>query len=102
MGVCYALIVEEIQTFLPFVNTDNMFVWVGVTVVIAQALDNAVFQPIVLGSAVNLHPLVVIIGVMGGSTMFGIPGMLLAIPFIVVVKVIVNTTFKEMKAYRIT
>ena len=25
------------------------------------------FQPIVLGKAVNLHPLVVIIGVMGGS-----------------------------------
>ena len=83
------------------VTVDNMIIWVLITVGIAQGLDNAVFQPIVLGSAVSLHPLVVIIGVMGGSILLGFAGMLFAIPTIVIFKVVFVTFFEQMKAYRI-
>ena len=38
-----------------------------IVVAIVQLADNAVFQPYVLGNAVDLHPLVVILGVMGGA-----------------------------------
>lgn len=101
VGLGYGLVLEEINPILPFISIDNLFVAIFVCVLIAQLLDNTVFQPIVLGSAVNLHPLVVIIGVMGGSVIFGFAGMLLAIPSIVILKVIIETLFKELKAYRI-
>ncbi|MCB0414226.1 MAG: AI-2E family transporter [Bdellovibrionales bacterium] len=101
VGTSYALIVENIDPIIPFMTTDNLFIGVIAVVGIAQLLDNVIFQPIVLGSAVNLHPLVVIIGVMGGSIIFGFSGMLLAIPFIVITKVIIETAFKELKAYKI-
>ena len=38
---------------------------------------------------------------MGGSVIFGFAGMLLAIPAIVIFKVVTETLFKEMKAYGI-
>src|SRR5690606_6435941 len=69
-GVFYALIAENVNPALPFLTADHILIGVMVTVAIAQLLDNAVFQPLVLGSAVNLHPLLVIIGVLGGSLIF--------------------------------
>lgn len=101
VGASYALIVEEIAPVLPFVNTDNMMLWVIVAVGIAQVLDNAFFQPVILGSAVSLHPVIVILGVMGGSILFGTAGMLLAIPFIVIVKGVITTLFKQLRAYQL-
>ena len=101
VGMIYALIAESVVPVLPFVSPEDLVVWVLVTVGIAQTMDNAVFQPIVLGSAVSLHPLVVIFGVMGGSIIFGFAGMLFAIPAIVIVKVIISTLFDELKAYHL-
>lgn len=99
IGASYGIIAEEIHPILPFVTLDNLLVGVLATVAIAQTLDNVYFQPIVLGKAVDLQPLLVIFGVMGGSIVFGMAGMLLAIPVIVVVKVVVATLFKELRAY---
>ncbi len=102
-GLIYALLAEpeNVNAILPFCTADNMIFGVLVTVGIAQGMDNAVFQPIVLGSAVELHPLVVVIGVMGGSILFGFAGMLFAIPAIVIVKVVAFTLLKKLKDYRI-
>jgi predicted PurR-regulated permease PerM len=64
-------------------------------------LEDVVFQPFVIGGAVNVHPLVVVIAVIGGSLIMGLWGMLFAIPTVVVVKTAVETFFKELKDYRI-
>ncbi|MBT4268672.1 MAG: AI-2E family transporter [Deltaproteobacteria bacterium] len=101
VGMSYALIAEDMQPVLPFIDPDNIIIWVLITVGIVQALDNVVFQPIVLGTAVSLHPLVVIFGVMGGSVVFGFAGMLFAIPTIVIVKEVLSTLVHEMKAYHL-
>lgn len=101
VGMTYALIAEDMTPILPFIDPQDIVIWVLITVGIAQALDNVVFQPIVLGSAVSLHPLVVIFGVMGGSIIFGFAGMLFAIPAIVIVKVIFSTLFTELRAYNL-
>ena len=70
-------------------------------VLTAQFLDNAIFQPLVLGKAVNLHPLVVVIAVTGGSIVGGFWGMLLAIPTIVILKVVISTLYRQAKEYYI-
>lgn len=101
VGLFYALIAEQIAPVLPIVNLENLFLAVFLAVVVAQVLDNAIFQPIVLGSAVNLHPLVVILGVMGGGAVFGFAGMLLTIPAIVVCKEVLSTIYRELRAYRL-
>jgi predicted PurR-regulated permease PerM len=84
---------------MPTVNSENFVIWVIVAVTLAELLKNVVYEPIVLGGAVNLHPLVVVIGVLGGAVLFGLVGMLLAIPTITVVNVLVSSTAKQLKAY---
>lgn len=101
VGISYAMIVENIDPLLPFLSSESAILGVVIVVITVQLLDNAYFGPVILGKAVNLHPLVVIIGVSGGSILFGFTGMLFAIPTIVMIDVIISTVYKQLKAYYI-
>jgi predicted PurR-regulated permease PerM len=97
----YALIAENLQPLIPGLDPNNLPVYVMILVLITHVLDDVVFQPFVLGSAVSIHPLVVIVAIISGSLIMGLWGMLFAIPTVVVVKTAVETLFKELKDYRI-
>jgi predicted PurR-regulated permease PerM len=101
IGLSYALVAEDISPLIPGLNPNNLALYVVILVVITHVLDDVVFQPFVLGSAVNIHPLVVVVAIIGGSFIMGLWGMLFAIPTVVVVKTAVATFFKELKDYRI-
>ena len=45
-----------------------------------QQFDNDLLAPIVFGKNLELHPLVVLAGIVGGSTLFGAFGAILAVP----------------------
>jgi len=98
-GLAYALLAHEIHPLLPTVTTDNLAIWVIAAVGLAELIKNAVYEPMVLGGAVKLNPLVVVIGVMGGAILFGLAGVLLAIPTISVFKVFVSSTARQLKTY---
>jgi predicted PurR-regulated permease PerM len=98
-GLAYALLAEEIHPLIPLVSADTFAIWVVAAVALAELLKNAVYEPIVLGGAVELHPLVVVIGVVGGATLFGAAGVFLAIPTITVVRVLVASSARHLKAY---
>jgi predicted PurR-regulated permease PerM len=98
-GLGYALLAENVRPLLPFVTTETFAIWVVVAVAFAELLKNVVYEPVVLGGAVKLHPLVVVVGILGGATLFGPAGMLLAIPTITVVRVLVASAAKHLTAY---
>lgn len=52
---------------------------VGLTVIVGS-FDGDVLQPLVMGKAVNLHPLAIVIVIAGGSIALGIVGALIAVP----------------------
>jgi predicted PurR-regulated permease PerM len=97
----YALIAENLQPLIPGLDPNNLPLYVVILVGITHVLDDVVFQPFVVGSAVNIHPLVVVVAIIAGSLIMGLWGMLFAIPTVVVVKTAVETLFKELKDYRI-
>ncbi len=97
----YSLIVENAHPLIPFVTVDNLMLAVVAVVMVVHLLDNAVFQPLVVGKAVNLHPLVVILGVFGGSMMFGFAGLIFAIPTIVIITTVFKTFFLGLERYKI-
>lgn len=45
-----------------------------------QQLESNVLQPLLMGKAVNLHPLVVLLGVTTGTYLFGLTGAFLTVP----------------------
>jgi predicted PurR-regulated permease PerM len=101
IGLGYALIAEGVTPIIPGLDPNDLAVYVVILVAVTHVLDNAIFAPFVLGSAVNLHPLVIAIAILSGSLLMGMMGMLFAVPTVVVVKTAVETLFKELKAYRI-
>ena len=87
----YALIAENVEPLIPGLDPSSLPLYVVILVGITHVLDDLVFQPFVLGSAVNIHPLVVVVAIIGGSLIMGLWGMLFAIPMVVVVKTAAET-----------
>ncbi len=98
-GLCYTLLADRIHPLLPMINTGNVAIWLVAGVLLIELLKNIVFEPLVLGGASQLHPLVVVIGVLGGGSLFGLAGLLLAIPTITIVKAFVSSASTQLKAY---
>jgi len=101
-GLAYALVTEGLHPLLSVMGDGrSVAIWVIAAVALAELVKNAIYEPVVLGSAVKLHPLVVVIAVASGAGLFGFAGVLLAIPSIVALKVFVASTARQLKAYRI-
>lgn len=59
-------------------------------VLVVQEIEGHVLQPLIMGTAVKVHPLAVVLAVAGGSMLAGIPGALFAVPFAAVLNVMVR------------
>jgi predicted PurR-regulated permease PerM len=59
-------------------------------VLLVQQVEGHILQPLVMGSAVKVHPLAVVFAVAAGSFIAGIPGALFAVPIIAVLNVMVS------------
>ncbi len=58
---------------------------VAVVALVVQQLDNDVLAPVIYGKSLQLHPLVILLGITAGTALFGFVGTLLAVPVIAVV-----------------
>jgi predicted PurR-regulated permease PerM len=65
-------------------------------VILVQQLEGHVLQPLIMGRAVAIHPLVVIIGIASGVVLAGIIGALVAVPLIAVL----NTAVRRLSRRR--
>jgi predicted PurR-regulated permease PerM len=73
-----AILVGIVTVFADFpIDTIIWAIWA----IVYQQLENTVIQPQIQRRAVDLNPFVVLVSVLFGSTLFGILGALLAIPF---------------------
>lgn len=63
-------------------------IWVLVAYLGIQAVESNVIQPIVMSQAVELHPAVVIFGLLIMGTLFGFVGLLLAVPLVAALQVL--------------
>lgn len=59
-------------------------------VLFVQQVEGHVLQPLIMGTAVKVHPLGVVLAVAAGSMLAGIPGALFAVPVAAVANVMVN------------
>lgn len=59
-------------------------------VLLVQQVEGHVLQPFIMGSAVEVHPLAVVLAVATGGFVGGIPGALFAVPIVAVINVVVG------------
>jgi len=75
----------------------NAVVLVLVMIFIHQIVFDNILAPRVIGGSVNLHPLLTLISLMAGGTLFGIGGTLLAVPVAAALQVILIRLFPQFK-----
>jgi predicted PurR-regulated permease PerM len=61
-------------------GTTGTLIGITLTFIVAQFVDTYILQPIVLGDRVGVHPFFIILSVILGNEIWGIMGMVLAIP----------------------
>lgn len=66
----------------------SVLIGIILTFTIAQFLESYVLQPYVVGDRVDLHPFLVILAVVLGNSLWGIIGMILAIPILAIIMII--------------
>ncbi|MGC2200740.1 MAG: AI-2E family transporter, partial [Stellaceae bacterium] len=66
----------------------------GFAIALRLSLDNVV-GPLVLGEAARIHPVIVIISFVCGAILFGVVGLLLAVPIAVCVKIALEQYYAE-------
>jgi predicted PurR-regulated permease PerM len=82
-----AIIVGIVTLFSDFpIDTIVWAVWA----VVYQQIENTVIQPRIQARAVQLEPLIVLISVLFGSTLFGVMGALLAIPVAAAIQITIR------------
>ena len=85
-----AVFTGTLAVFLALVyNGPWIALWMLVVVLGVQQIEGHVLQPLLMGSAVKVHPLAVVLVVAGGAMIAGIPGALFAVPLAAFVNVVV-------------
>ncbi|MDD3146489.1 MAG: AI-2E family transporter [Candidatus Riflebacteria bacterium] len=69
---------------------------IAVAVVVIQSVDGWYLQPYVVGENAGLHPLVVMLALAIAASLAGIPGMVIAVPAAVILKVLGRELYHEL------
>lgn len=78
-------------TISPIVGTFTL-----ISIVVVQLLENNFYQPLIMGKAMQLHPVTIIVGLLLFEHFFGIIGMIVATPVIACLKVILTYIDEKM------
>jgi predicted PurR-regulated permease PerM len=113
LGIPFALLLGlfgGLISFIPFVGAvasaippvllaltsdPILAVWVILVYTAIQQIESNLIQPIVMSHAVALHPAVVLFGLLIMGTLFGIVGLLLAVPLTATVQVLIRELWVE-------
>lgn len=63
---------------------------VGIVIILLQQIDANIINPKILGTSLNLSPILVIFAVSVGGSYFGVLGMFLGVPAIAFIKLLIN------------
>jgi len=71
---------------------------IGVIFIVGQFLEGNVITPKLLGGSVGMHPLWILFSIMAGASLFGILGMMIAVPVAASVGVLINFALERYQA----
>ncbi|MDP4116673.1 MAG: AI-2E family transporter [Bacteroidota bacterium] len=88
---------------ISFVTNGNVsqFPQIFILIVIIYIIDNGFVQPTVFSKNLDIHPIIIMLLIIAGSQIAGLPGMLFAIPTATVVKTLVKEIYFAFKKYKI-
>jgi predicted PurR-regulated permease PerM len=70
---------------------------IGIVIIVAQVLDNVVFQPVIYSASVKAHPLEIFLIILIAGNIFGIAGMIFAVPGYTVLRLLMIEYWKILE-----
>jgi predicted PurR-regulated permease PerM len=99
LGTAVGILLASILAVLKFgLGWELLGVWA--TFAVVQGLEGFVITPRIMGEKVGLHPLVVMLALLVGGNLFGVWGMLLAIPVTAAAEVLVGEWVQRYRGSR--
>ena len=69
-------------------GSSGMLIGIVVTYSIVQFTQSYILEPLVVGREISINPVFTIIGIVGGELLWGVAGMILALPLLGIIKII--------------
>ena len=84
-----------------FIKSPLTFVWVAFLCWFLQWIEQNVVGPKLFSSSSGLHEVVILISIIVGGGIFGVWGMILAVPAVVIVKILVKYIIKKLRSEKL-
>jgi len=94
IGPLAAAVMAGLMAVQQAASAADIWAYVGYATVLRLSIDQLV-GPLVLGKAARVHPVVVILCFLAGGALFGIVGMILAVPGALLVKVTLSVLYRQ-------
>ncbi|MEC4005143.1 AI-2E family transporter [Flavobacterium sp. SUN052] len=107
VGAFIGMILVSVLTLLSNINSDFQSVTLPTTIYvligffIVHLIDSNVSQPIIFSRSVKSHPLEIFLIIVISGILFGITGMIVAVPFYTIVKVVAKEFLPENKIIKV-
>jgi predicted PurR-regulated permease PerM len=74
--------------------------YTAILFIAVQQVENNLFVPLFMKKAVNIHPVIALFSIMAGFQLFGVVGMIVAVPIAVVIQDIVEEKVEKKRFIR--
>ena len=106
IGPCMGGVLIVSFTMLSTLGSEYMHMmpltlWVLLGFIAIQLFDNFISQPLIFSSSVKAHPLEIFTVTLIGGTLFGILGMIVAVPTYTLLRIVAKEFFWESKIVRV-
>jgi predicted PurR-regulated permease PerM len=66
----------------------NMLIGILIIYAVVQFTQSYLLEPLIVGHEISINPVFTIVGIVGGELLWGIPGMILALPLLGMIKIV--------------
>ncbi len=87
---------------LAFLQDPSLGLWVLVVFIAVQQIENHILVPLVLGKTTGLNPVVVILALLIGAQLAGIPGAILGVPLATIIVEMIDDLARHKESRRTT
>lgn len=99
IGIAFGLLIG-VSTNVDLAETSSFYSIIGEILIVfglTQVIDNFVTQPVVFSRSINAHPLEIFLVILIAGNISGITGMIIAIPFYSVIRIIAKEYYSDAK-----
>lgn len=97
MGMIFAFFIVMASYLSPEFSLTSIYLKTYIIMFGTQLLDNFVFQPLIFSRSIKAHPLEIFLVVIAAGTMYGVIGMLIAIPTYSVIRITAKQILKDQR-----